>query len=89
VIDDDVLHQRQPQPRPALLGREERIEDLGHIRGANAGPRVVNRYDDAARRLAHRDVQPPLRRARHRLARIADQVQERLPQLALIGADIR
>ncbi len=32
VLGDDLLHQRQAQPGPLVLGREERVEDLRHDR---------------------------------------------------------
>jgi len=88
MVDDDLLHQRQPQPRPPLLGREERIENLTHVGGTDARARVVDRDHDAPRRLAHRDVEAARRRAGHRLARVADQVEQRLPQLRLVGAHV-
>jgi len=89
VIDDDVLHEGEPQPRSALLRREERVEDLPHVRGADSRPRVMQADHDAFPRRAHSDLEPPRGRPRHRLARVADQVDQRLPQLRLVGGDVR
>jgi len=93
VIDDDLLHQRQPQSRPALLGREERIEDLALIRVLDARPGVAHRQHHLLRLLVDADLEPSRRRwlsrADHRLARVAQKVDERLPQLSLVGVDLR
>jgi len=88
VIDDDLLHQRQSEAGPAVLRREERVEDLAEVRRPDARSRIVNGDGDPARRPAHHDLEPAHGPARQRLARVANQVDQRLPQLRLVGGDV-
>jgi hypothetical protein len=48
VLEEDVLAHREPQPMPALLGGEERLEQLAELRFGDAGAMV----GDADRDLA-------------------------------------
>ena len=88
MVDEDLLHERQAEPGPALFRRKERVEDLADVRRADPGPRIVNGDRDASRGLPHRDLEPARRRARHRLTRVAYQVDHRLPELRLVGRNV-
>ena len=92
MIDDDLLDQRQPQPSAPLLRREERVEDAFQIRLSDAGPRIAHPNRHPPPLVAYADLQPlgPFRPGivAHRLARVAHQVDERLPDLAFVGRNL-
>ena len=91
MVDHDLLHQRQPEPRPLGLGREEGIEDLAQIPAVDPGARIGDAHHHPARPaiLDHRDGQLLRGRPRQRLARVAHQVDERLPQLRFVRRQLR
>jgi len=97
VVDDDLLHEGQPETCTALLGREEGVEDLAHVRAGDPGPRVSDPEHHPARLAPQRDGEallplPARRRSRrrrhHRLAGVAYEVDERLAELRFIGGHL-
>jgi hypothetical protein len=48
MVDDDLLHQRQPEAGPLLLGREKRIEDLAQVMLVDPGARVGDADQETA-----------------------------------------
>src|SRR5438270_3335287 len=83
----DLLGEGEAEPGAALLGGEEGIEDAGEPLGRNAGAAVLDLDEHVAVGIAgaHADRAP----ARHRLARVADEVQEQLADLADVGEHTR
>src|ERR1700683_1703123 len=87
---DDAPRGGEAEPRAFALGREEGVEDARADGLGDAAPSVVDVDDDAHPVGPDADVDaPPLR---PRLARVAQEVQERLPELRLVeerGLEVR
>ena len=79
---DNVLGDRQAEPGALALGRKERVEDARANVLRDAAAAVVHVDEDAHPLGADADVDRAA--ARHRFARVAQKVQERLAQLRLV-----
>ena len=90
VLGDDLLRERQPEAGAALLGREERLEDARQVLGVRCRVRSSRDRDLDARRRRRARVDtvssPP---PGHRVGGVAEQVEERLAELRLVGGDGR
>src|ERR1700745_1547353 len=75
----DLLREGEAEPGTSLLGGEEGIEDAPEALGRNAGPGLADSPVAAPAGVAGADEDGPA--AGHRLAGVADEIQEELPQL--------
>src|SRR5215470_8928071 len=79
MLLDDPVNQREPEPRPLFLGREERLEEMGQIARRDAFARVTDRDLEALAANGGCDAElPPLR---HRFDRVQAQIPENLTEL--------
>src|SRR5205823_12096451 len=79
----DLLREREAETGAALLGGEEGVEDACEPLGRDPRPAVADLDEDVAFREARPDQDGAA--SRHRLARVADQVQEQLADLSDVG----
>src|SRR3954466_2967203 len=79
----DLLRERESETRAAFLGGEEWIEDAREPLGRDPRPAVADLDEDVAigEPRSHEDGAA----SRHRLARVADEVQEQLADLSDVG----
>src|SRR5262245_51166371 len=84
---DDFSGDGQAQARALLLGREKGVEERPPHLLRDALARVVDPDLDPPRARG-RDAQRQLAPARHRLASVANQVEQRLPDLRLVEAHV-
>src|SRR5205814_3744778 len=77
VVGDDAVDERQPQPRPLILGGEEGVEDWQVF--GEAGTVVLDVDGHGALGVAGAEDQAPTPRV-HRLDRVAGQVEQDLAQ---------
>src|SRR4029453_17795399 len=91
---------RETEARPAILGREERIEEPLRILGIDAAAGVAHLDDDVARAPSWRSegggrcgpLHPEAEAAAvgaHGLERVADEVDDRAVERLLVGGDRR
>ena len=86
---DDGARDRQPEAHPALLGTEERVEELAHVLRRDALAAVAHRDGDAlaCRRDRHHDRAPRVGQIGHRIHRVQHEVDEHLLDLRLVADD--
>src|SRR3990172_10610432 len=87
VVLEYALHDREPQPRAAALGRIKRLKDPLPVIVGDAGPRVLDDDIEPSALPGNAGDDPERPSSGHGLHGVPHDVVERLLDLELIGAD--